>query len=38
MIVTTVRPDSELYRPWNAAELHAVLDVPSDPASTSTTC
>ena len=26
MMVTTVRPDAELYRPWMRAELHAVLD------------
>ena len=26
MVVTTIRPDSELYRPWMRAELRAVLD------------
>ncbi len=30
MIITTFRPDGELYRPWNAVELHAVLDQQSD--------
>jgi hypothetical protein len=30
MIVTTVRPDGELYRPWNSRQLQSVLDLESD--------
>ena len=38
MIVTTVRPDGELYRPWNAVNYYAVLDLEPDPRSLPAIC
>ena len=38
MVITTMRPDSELYRPWNAPELRAVLDHCTRRSSMSATC